>query len=228
MSSMQVEIIPFLVAIFLIQLPTYIRRYFDVWYGPVYFSVFPLASLNENLGEYFAEEFFVGNLENLNSDELEKNIRKKAILLGVKSLIAATVISPLICAFICAFFLRPEDVIWVLTAAILMKIPGFLKSISDFKVHAIANRKNLFLLSLIYFIYCGVYWVAFQSSYEWAQPFIIAEKYFDMFKALGDLLFKQLIWQSIIVAVPVAIIMNLILEKDVRKRNIESLQSKNS
>src|SRR3990172_9307093 len=100
----QIQLAPVLLSIFLFELPAIIRRWKKLFYVPIYFSVFPLRELNQDLSTYLVEDEFIGLGERLSEKEAEK-LRRKIILVSIVSMAIAALLTPLVVGFISAFYM---------------------------------------------------------------------------------------------------------------------------
>lgn len=217
--NFEIQIIPIILAILIVELPNWIRKLKRLYYVPIYFSIFPLRELNEELSYYLGEDYFIGLGAELSEIELKK-LKKKIIIDSILSTLISAVLIPSIAGFIFAFIFSKEILIQSLLFIFIYKLVIISMAVWDFRYHAIATRKNIFLLILIYIGYIGVFIQMIRTSYNWAIPYIVIENWSGMANGLAELIFNKGIAQGLILTAVTAFIVALFTDKEVRNENL--------
>ncbi|MCJ8165254.1 hypothetical protein MKJ04_10400 [Pontibacter sp. E15-1] len=215
----KVQITPIVIAILIIELPNWIRKLKKLYYVPIYFSIFPLRELNEELSFYLGEDYFLGIGSDLNDAEL-KRLKRKIIIESIFSTLISAVLIPAIAGFIFAFVFSNEVLLQSLVAIFIYKLIIVIMAIWNFRNHAIASRKNILLLITIYVGYIGVFFQMIRTSYNWAIPYIENKDWSGMANGLADLIFNKGIAQGLILAAVTAIIVGMFTDKEIRDENL--------
>ena len=220
MNGTLIIILKILVAWLLVEVPNWIRRLKKLYYVPIYFSIFPLRELNANLSNYLGEDYFIGYGQSLSDDEL-KNLKRKIITHSIFSMVIAAILIPSIAGFILAFFMEEQIFIYSLIAISGYKVSRINFAVFDFHKHAIASKKNILLLILIYIGYLGVFIQMFRQSYDWTLTYVNANNWSGMLNDLADLIFSKGIAQGIVLAAFTALIISQFTDKEIRKENLQ-------
>ena len=216
----KIQIIPIILGILIVELPNWIRKLKKLYYVPIYFSIFPLRELNQELSYYLGEDYFMGEGSELNETELKK-LKKKIIIDSIFSTLISAVLIPAIAGFIFAFIFSKEVLLQSLIAIFIYKLVIVSMAIWNFRYHAIASSKNIFLLILIYIGYIGVFIQMIRTSFNWASPYILDENWSGMASGLADLIFNKGIAQGLILASVTAIIVAFFTDKEIRNENLK-------
>lgn len=216
----KIQIIPVIIAILIVELPNWIRKLKKIYYVPIYFSIFPLRELNEELSYYLGEDYFMGIGSELNDAELKK-LKKKIIVESIFSTLISVVLIPAIAGFIFAFIFSTEVLVQSLIAILIYKLIIVSMAVWNFKEHAISSGKNTLLLIVIYIGYIGVFIQMIRTSFNWASPYIEPKDWSGMASGLADLIFNKGIAQGLILAAVTAIIVALFTDKEIRDENLK-------
>jgi hypothetical protein len=192
-----------------------IRQFFSIPYIPIYFSLYPLCELNKDLGEYLNEDYFYGRGEGLTDaqlNSLKKTLRLKAYL----NVIIGLAVVPIVCGFICSFFLPKESIVGFSLIFIAYKLIGIIRSAIDFRTHSIANTRNIALFLITYIIYFYLFLLLFKDSYFWTLPYVLNENWGGLFSGLLDLFLKEMIVKTILFGLLVTFIIEMIAQKKYR------------
>lgn len=218
--NFKIQILPALLILLLSELPNLIRRLKKFYYVPIYFSVFPLRELNSNLSIYLGEDYFTGyTSSNLTNTEKGK-LKKKILIDTVISIFLSAIIIPTVVGFISAFFLDKELLLQSLVLVFLYKLVGIIRAIIGFKKHAISSKKNIFLLTLIYIGYLGVFFQLLYNVFDWTRPLTSTGNYKELFVLLSNLIFNKVIAQGLILTALAAFFGDLITKKSIDEENI--------
>lgn len=215
--TFQIQAIPVLIALGIVELPALIQRRLRLAYVPIYFAVFPLAELNKDLSTYLGEDYWYGDeITEATADELRRKIMFKAIL----SMAIAALAIPLLAGFAGAFFLTASTLAQFLVVATLLKLSRIIRAIRDFPAHANGTLANRALLSLIYFFYLGVFVQMILLAYRWTRPYVEGRQWPQLAGALSDLLFTRVVAQAIVLSLLTAAFVSLIADRKLRAHNL--------
>lgn len=215
----KLQIAPIVLAILIVELPNWIRKLKRLYYVPIYFSIFPLRELNEELSYYLGEDYFMGLGSQLSESELKK-LKKKIIIDSIFSTLISAVLIPTVAGFIFAFIFSKEVLIQSLIVILIYKVVIVLMAIWNFRNHAIASTKNIVLLIVIYIGYIGVFIQMIRTSFNWASPYIKNKDWSGMASGLADLIFNKGIAQGLILAAVTALIITFFTDKEIRNENL--------
>ena len=204
----------------LVEIPNWIRRLKKLYYVPIYFSIFPLRELNSNLSNYLGEDYFIGYGGTLSEADL-KHLKRKIIIDSIFSMVIAAILIPSIAGFISAFFMNKEIFIYSLIAIAGYKVSRINFAVFDFHKHAIASKRNILFLILIYIGYLGVFLQMLRQSYNWTLKYVNSGNWSAMANDLAELVFSKGIAQGLILAAFTAIIVSQFTDKEIRKDNIQ-------
>ena len=213
-------LIPLIFSILIVEIPNWIRKIKKLYYVPIYFSIFPLRELNQELSYYLGEDYFLGTGADLTEIEL-KNLKRKIIVDSIISTMISAILIPSIAGFIFSFVLNKDLLIQSLFLVFIYKLIMVSMAIWNFKDHAIGTKKNIILLIVIYISYIGVFIQMIRSSYNWAHPFIEKENWLGMANGLAELIFNKGIAQGLILAAVTAIVVSFFTDKDIRNENLK-------
>ena len=216
----KIQIVPIILAILIVEIPNWIRKLKKLYYVPIYFPIFPLRELNQELSFYLGEDYFIGYGSELNENELKK-LKKKIIIDSIFSTLISAVLIPSIAGFVFAFLFTAEILIQSLIAIFIYKLTIVIMAVWNFKHHAIAKTKNIFLLVIIYIGYIGVFIQMIRTSFNWAIPYIEKKDWSGMSSGIADLIFNEGIAQGLILAAVTAVIISLFTDKEIRDENLK-------
>lgn len=216
----KLQILPVLLALLLTETPNIIRKYKRFYYIPIYFSIFPLRELNPNLAIYLGDDYFLKAGSSLKDKDVAK-IKRKIIVDSAIAMFISAIAIPSIAGFVFSFFLNEDLLTQSIFVILVYKMINIIRSVWGFKGHAIASKKNIILLIVIYIAYLGVFFQLLNNSYEWARPFIITNNYRGLITSLSDLIFNKGIAQGLILTALGAFFGTLITDKKIRDENIK-------
>jgi len=219
----QIQVLPILSSLIIVELPNFLRRLKRFYYIPIYFPIFPFRELNPKLSFYLGEDYFTGIGKNLTDSDLER-IKRKIIIDSAISIFISAIAIPSISGFLVAFFLNKNLFAQSVLIILIYKSINIIKAIFGFKDHAIASKKNIFILIFIYISFLGVFYQLFDNSYQWARPFIEKENYKGLVRSLSELIFNKGIAQGIILTALAAFFGSLLTDKKIRDENIKNSQ----
>lgn len=217
--NFELQIIPVIISILIVEIPNWIRRAKKLYYIPIYFSIFPLRELNPNLSYYLGEDYFIGYGSRLNDSEL-KRLKNKITRDSIFSIVISALLIPILAGFIYSFYLTKD--VFIQSVIVIGFYKGFniIRAISDFKYHAVATKQNIVFLIVIYLGYLGVFIQMIFKAFTWTYKYTSAKDWSNLFSDLSDLIFNQAIAQFLILALLSAIFVNLLTNKDIRDENL--------
>jgi len=215
--SARVQIVPVALSVFLFELPAIVRRFKKVFYVPLYFSVFPLREINEDLSAYLVEDEMYGRGERLSEKEAE-TLRKKIILVSIVSLAVSALLTPLIVGFISAFILADEIFVQFLVILLTYKTILITKSIISFHYHTVGSGRNIVLLVFTYICYLGVIFEVLRNTYYWTAPYVASGNWANLASDLSGLIFGKFIVGILLLALLTAVFVSLITDRSIRDR----------
>lgn len=214
----ELRVLPVLLAMLLIEIPTAIRRRKKFFYVPIYFSVFPLRELNPDLAHYLGEDFFVGG----ETDEQKASrIKRRILAVSVMSVALSALIIPAFAGFGSAFFLPEAILSQFLVVFIMYKSIGIGRAVLDFPSHAVGSRRNTTFLVLIYVGYLGVAAHVIAASYGFGRPYVVGGNWLGLLGALSDLIFSRVLIEFLLLALLTAGFANLITDREIREENLK-------
>ncbi len=197
--ELQIQIFPVVCSLIICELPGIIRNLKKLYYVPIYFSMFPLRELNRDLSIYLGEDYFYGEGSGLSDTKLDA-LRKRILLTSLISLAASVIVTPAIAGFMSAFFLRSIDFAGFCILFIAYKLIGLVRAAMGFKTHAVSNAKTMTWFWLIYIVYFGCFLTVFESTYDWASPFVNTSDWIGLWKAFRGVIFLKIVVSGFIVA----------------------------
>lgn len=215
--NLEIQLIPVILALLLIEIPGIIRRFKKIFYVPIYFSIFPFRELNKDLSKYLADDWFFGEGAHLSQQELDE-LQKKIIRTSIISMTISVVITPAIAGFASSFFLPTPSFLGLFILFVAYKLIGLVQSAITFGEHAVATKKNLLIYCIIYFVYFGCFITIFEISYDWARPYVEAGDLAGLWKEVRILVFGQIIVLGLIVALVAGVATSLITERRLRQQ----------
>lgn len=220
MGSTFLLILKIVAGCLIVEIPNWIRRLKKIYYVPIYFSIFPLRELNANLSIYLGDDYFMGYGSGLDEKEL-KNLKQKIITTSILSMAIDAILIPSFAGFFFTFFMKERVLLYALITIGIYKLFRIILALKDFKNHAIATKKNVGLLILIYFAYLGVFVQMIHQAYFWTIKYVEEENWIGMLNNLADLIFSKAIAQGIILAAITAIIVSQFTDREIRKENLK-------
>lgn len=212
-----VQVVPVLIALGIVEIPAYIQKRMRLAYVPIYFAIFPLGELNKDLSVYLGDDYWYGgDISEAAAEELRRRIMFKAIL----SMAIAALAIPLVAGFAGAFFLTTTTLAQFLIVASALKLSRIARAVRDFPLHANGTFRNRWLLSLIYFFYLGVFVQMILLAYGWTRPFVDQQRWPELAAALSDLLFTKVAAQAIVLGLLTAAFVSLIADRKLRAANM--------
>lgn len=211
----KVEVVPVALAFILVEFLGWLHRRAKNYYVPVYFTIFPVGSLNKDIAVYFGEDYpiYEGSaLSPVDAQALRNRIRRVTVL----SLCIAAIVVPLASGFLCVFFLNPN----MLTVTLLLivsykafKIWDALKSLQD---TAIARFKTNVFVVTIYIMFLGMFTEMFRTAYLWGYEYSVEGDWMGLFSALSNMLFAKVLVMGLLLSVVGHIIMSMLLDPELR------------
>jgi hypothetical protein len=214
----KIQVLPILLSIILFEAPAIIRRWKKILYVPIYFSVFPLRELNQDLSIYLVEDDLKSG-EQLTTEQAER-LRKKIILVSILSMAIGALLTPLIVGFSSAFFMDKDVFVQFIIILLIYKVMLLSKSIYQFHLHAIGSALNLLLLGIIYFCYLGVVFEVLRTSFNWTLPYVQGGNWGGMLSDLSALVFGKALIGILILSLFTSIFVSLITDREIRARAI--------
>ncbi len=218
----QVQVVPVLLAILLIEIPTALRRLQKFYYVPIYFSVFPFRELNTDLAHYLGEDFFLGGEPN--EDQAER-LRKKILTTSIVSLMLSALVIPGFAGFGSAFFLSHRLLDQVVFVFVVYKSVGIVRAIVAFSTHAVATPRNRIFLVLIYVGYLGVASRMIVKTYGFARPFVERQNWVGLLTSATDLIFSRVIVEFLLLALISTAFTTFIMDRKVRSENLKRFRT---
>lgn len=215
----KIQILPLVIGMFIYEVPAYLRRLKKLYYVPMYFSVFPLREINQDLSVYLGDDYFYSRGCDLSEHEADK-LRKRIIFTAVLSGSIDAVLIPLLMGFISAFYMSLATFRDFLLLFFIYKGFTVYSSVRDFHYYSIASMRNRITLVLIYIAYIGVAIEMLKTSYNWAMPYINSGNWSGLWTSLNTFIFGKVLAQGVVFAVLVTIFTNVIADREVRKANV--------
>jgi hypothetical protein len=218
----EIQVVPVLLAMLVIEIPTAVRRLQKFYYVPIYFSVFPLRELNTDLAYYLGEDYVMGGEP---EEDRAERLRKKILTTSIISIALSALVIPLFAGFGSAFFLVPPLVRQFILVFVVYKSIGIIRAIIGFPSHAVGTRRNLALLILIYIGYLGVASRMILNSYGFARPFVESHDWIGLASVTSDLLFSRVMVEFLLLALITTAFTNFIMDRKVRRENLRRFQT---
>jgi len=215
----RIQLLPVLLTLLIFEIPAIIRRMKKLYYVPIYFSIYPLREINQNLSVYLAEDYFICTGCDLPEDQAEK-LRKRIIYTSIISASLDAVVIPLAIGFLTAFYLPPHVFTQFLIVLLIYKALTITNSLKNFHYHSIGSKRNIALLIIVYIVYIGVVIEMLRTSYSWTKPFVLAGNWTGLWSALTAFIFGKVIAEGLVLAVVVALFANYIADREIRKKNV--------
>ncbi|MCX5885707.1 MAG: hypothetical protein NT096_07340 [Proteobacteria bacterium] len=215
----KIQVLPILCAFSLIEIPHFIRRWKKLYYVPNYFVVFPFNEINQDLSLYLADDYFLGQGQDLSETEIEST-RKRIITTSIVSFILTAVLTPLFAGFVSAFFLTKSLMYQFLLIYLVYKAYHIINSFYFTLHHVFSTRRNLALIIATYIVFFGVTVEMFRTAFNWASPFIISKNWTGLGSALLSMMFGKFIVFILIITVLSTLFTKAILDRKFRDDNI--------
>jgi hypothetical protein len=215
----QLQIIPVIIFIGIFELPAFIRRIKKTFYVPIYFSVYPLRQINQDLSTYLGEDDFYDEGWRLDPAQAEA-LRRKIILTSIVSATIDALIVPLIVGLAAAFVLEKEVFMQFLTVLAFYKVVSITLSLRNSHLHILDSKWKNGFLAIIYIAYIGIIVEMLRTSYYWATPFISISDWTGMLSSFSSFVFGKTLAQGLVFAFLVAIFSNFIADRELRERNV--------
>lgn len=211
----KIQISPVVCALLLCEIPGIVRHLKKLYYVPVYFSIFPLRELNRDLATYFGDDWFFGDADAMSSEQIE-SLERRINRVAVISMALTVVVTPSVAGFLSAFFLPADAFSGFCFLFVLYKLGGLIHAAIGFKSHGLATRKTVFLFWTVYVVYFGCFLTVFETTYDWAAPFIGIGDWTGLWKELRTLLFLKIAVIGFVVALVAAMATNAITDRKLR------------
>lgn len=218
----QIQVVPVLLAILLVEIPTAFRRLQKFYYVPIYFSVFPFRELNADLAHYLGEDYFMGGEPD---EDRAERLRKRILTTSVVSLMLSALVIPAFAGFGSAFFLSRHLLDEVVGVFLVIKAVGIVRAIVGFSAHAVATPRNRMLLVLVYVGYLGVASRMIVKTYDFARPFVERHNWVGLLTAATDLIFSRVIVEFLLLALISTAFTTFIMDRKLRSQNLKPIRT---
>lgn len=216
----KIQLMPVVLTLLIYELPALIRRTKKLFYVPIYFSIYPLREINQDLSIYLAEDYMISAGCDLSGADAEK-LRKKIIFTSIVSVSLDAIVIPLVIGFFAAFYLEADVFTQFLVALVIYKAVTVTESLRTFHYQSIGSKRNMIFLAFIYMVYIGVAVEMLKTSFYWTTPFIIAGNWSGLWSAVTAIVFGKVIAQGLVLAVLVGIFTRYFADREIRKRNVD-------
>ena len=217
----KIQVLPVFIFMIIYVLPSLLRRLKKTFYVPIYFSIYPLKEINQNLSTYLAEDYFICHGSELTPKEAEK-LKNKIIFTSIVSSVIDVLMVPLLVGIIASFFLTKELFYQFLVTLFFYKLITILLSLKNSHYHFINSQYKLIFLTFIYIVYLGTIMEMLKKSYSWARPFVSTENWSGLWNSFSSIVFGTIVAEGIIFAILVAIFTNYIADRKIRDKNIHN------
>ena len=214
----EIQVFPVLICFGIYELPTLLRRLKRTFYVPIYFSVYPLRHINQDLSVYLGEDF-TGDGETLDSQEAE-SLRRKIMFISVTSMTIDALAIPLFTGFLVSFFIEFDIFCQFYFLLFFYKLFTILASLKNSRHHFSPSQWKIPLLIVIYVFYIGVVLEMLNTSYSWAYPFTTQGDWSGLWEAFSRVIFGQIIGQWIVLALFVTVFTSYVTDRKVRQENV--------
>ncbi len=215
----KLQILPVILFMGIFELPAFIRRMKKTFYVPIYFSVYPLRQINQDLSTYLGEDDFYDEGWRLDPAQAEA-LRRKIIFTSIVSAAIDALAVPLVVGLIAAFVLEKEVFLQFLTVLAIYKVVSITLSLRNSHLHILDSKWKSGFLVIIYIAYIGIIVEMLRTSYYWATPFISASEWAGMLSSFSSFIFGKTLAQGIVFAFLVAIFSNFIADRKLREQNV--------
>ena len=216
----KVQILPALIFLLLYEFPSLIRKLKKTFYTPIYFSIFPLKEINQDLSQYLAKDDYLYQSTKLTSHAVEK-LRKKIVFVSIISSIIDILVVPLFMGVFTSFFLSKKLFFQFLIILLIYKSITVFLSLKDSHYYFISSKYKLILLSFIYILYLGIITEMLKTSYSWAIPFVSTEDWFGLWSSFSSIIFGKIFAEGLIFAIFGAVVTNYMINKKRKESNID-------
>lgn len=213
----QLQIVPVLLFLAIYETPAFLRRLNKTFFVPIYFSVYPLRQINQNLATYLGDDIYVG--QEVTTDEAEA-FRKRIIAVSAVSAIIDTVLVPLMIGLIAAFLLTKAVFYQFIAVLLAYKAVTVSMSLLNSDLHLIEAKWKTPALSAIYLLYLGLILEMSRTSYFWAEPYVESADWAGLWSSFSAFVFAKILAQGIIFAGAVAIFTNFIADRKIREKRL--------
>ena len=209
------QVLPVCIALAVVYLPTLVRRVKDIGYAPLYFSVYPLRAINEDLYNLYGWR----TLAKSSPDDPEQAARferearrfKKRARLSY-AIDAAGI--PIVAGVVVALFLPRGLLAEFLVVLLVMKIGELAKSVYDFNRYR-RGEEGLSLVLGAYIAYVFGLLGFFMTGYLWMRPLIEEGDYLGALDEARSVIFGVVLAPIIIAAVTAYIVTELLPDSDI-------------
>ena len=198
--NFQLSLLPVLVTYIVFELPSLIRRYYRWYYTPIYFVFFPLGHSDQLYAQYFNEDDFyrVGKAQ---TPAQKKKLRKRIVAVSIISMVASTIISPVFCGTLSAFYLTREQFKQFIWFLIIIKVLTLSWSLNKARKASFVERSRSFRwVILLYLFYLFVIWRLLTMTNYWVASNLVALGISGTVWAIFDYVFVELFLYGIIVS----------------------------
>lgn len=215
----KIQIVPVLVFLVLFEFPAFIRRLKKTFYVPIYFSIYPLRQINQDLSIYLGEDDFYDEGLRLDSAQAEA-LRRKIIFTSIVSAAIDALAVPLVVGFVAAFLLDEDVFVQFVSVFAVYKIISIVLSLRNSHLHILDSKWKNTLLAIVYISYIGIIVEMLRTSYFWALPFVSASDWGGMLSSFSAFFFGKILAQGLVFAFLVAIFSNFIADRRLREQNV--------
>jgi hypothetical protein len=219
MWQYKIQIVPVLIFLVLFELPAFIRRLKKTFYVPIYFSVYPLRQINQDLSTYLGEDDFYDEGWRLDPAQAEA-LRRKIIFTSVVSAAIDALAVPLAVGLVAAFLLEQSVFFQFVTVLVIYKAISIIISLRNSHLHILDSKWKNALLAIIYVAYIGIIVEMLRTSYFWALPFVSASDWTGLLSSFSAFVFGETLAQGLVFAFLVAIFSNFIADRRIREQNV--------
>jgi hypothetical protein len=194
------SLLPVVLTYAIFEIPAWIRRYNRWLYTPIYFIFFPLGQSDQLYAQYFNEDDYyrVG----VSQTPAEKAaLRRHIISISILSMIASTVIAPIVCGFLSALYLTQDQFIEFVGFLMIVKTLTLIWSL--YKVWSVSfiNESKSFLgVVALYVIYLFFIWRLLMMVHDWTASRVGSLGVFGMLWALSDHILIDVLLNVVIVS----------------------------
>lgn len=189
--NLKVQILPVVMVMFLVEIPSIVRKYTKLPYVPIYFALFPLDILNKDVSVYLNDDrcIYSSDMSLKELNLLRKSIIQKVFI----SFILSLGLIPLVGGAIGAIIMPKDALVGFIAIFILYKLIGIIRAALDFRYVGVSNTRNIILFCLVYIIYFIFFLRVFQYSYSWCEAFISHGNWSGLFWGIIDQLIVSVI-----------------------------------
>lgn len=194
----EIQVLPVVITLILIETPGLIRTFLQIPYVPVYFSLFPFNVLNQDISIYLDEDYFYGRGSNLTEEE-KATYRRVIFQKAALSLMISLGLIPFFGGFLSAFILPEASLLGFCLIFIAYKLIGITRAAIDFGHHTISNAKSMALYITVYGLYFLIFLKLFHKSYNWTIYFVGNKNWLGLASELIELFVVDFIFLTLIV-----------------------------